>query len=296
MVAPNKNQQRELSASFSVNDALVEQENNNNTSNSKETIVTPMLEMEPETRGEASTSTASNDNGKTKKSVTFSENVHIRSIPVLTQEEKNELFFNKQDKRNSKLELRRLVNFHRTSPANNFFFAPSQSQLQDQSQIIQIPLEEQTKIGLEAHINPQFKIGIRKRMVKLVLQHQQWCQQHPTFFDNEFLGQNCTTVAQSATCMAVERAQAVVNELAQDKTKEAPIQNITVVVKKEAQEQPQDDYSTDISVSILCSPADPTATATTSLLPSPAIETVVTTTTTIITKDMEAPGHSCMVR
>ncbi|KAL3934415.1 MAG: hypothetical protein SGBAC_009868, partial [Bacillariaceae sp.] len=259
MVAPNKNQPRELSASFSVNN-VVEGDNHSN-NNHKETIVTPKLEMEQETREE--TSTTSNSQAK-KKSVTFSENVHIRCIPVLTQEEKNELFFNKQDKRNSKLELRRLVTFHRTSPSNNFFFTPSQSQLQDQSQIIQIPLEEQTKIGLEAHISPQFKLGIRKRMVKLVLQHQQWCQQHPTFFDNEFLGQNCTTVAQSATLMAVERAQTVVNELAQDKAKQAPIENITVV-KKEQSPQDQAEHSTDFSVSILCSPAEPDAATATAI-------------------------------
>eukprot|EP00526_Cylindrotheca_closterium_P018063 CAMPEP_0113616598 /NCGR_PEP_ID=MMETSP0017_2-20120614/8323_1 /TAXON_ID=2856 /ORGANISM="Cylindrotheca closterium" /LENGTH=302 /DNA_ID=CAMNT_0000525919 /DNA_START=92 /DNA_END=1000 /DNA_ORIENTATION=+ /assembly_acc=CAM_ASM_000147 len=302
MVAPNKNQPLELSPSFSVKDAVGEL-------HTKETVMTPLLEMEPESSTtdsrdmeehmdmSASSSSSSANQKKLKannnKKVTFCENVNIRPIPVLTQEEKRELFYNKQDKRNTKLELKRLVTYHRSSP-NNFFFSGAV-----EDEIIQIPEEERTKIGLEAHINPQFKFAIRRRMTKLVLQHQGWHQQHPAFFDTSFLAQNCTTVAKSATQMALDRAQNVVKELARDKAEEAPIKNITVSNNNNNNnnkaQQEEVDESTEFSVRILCTPEPvvvPTTSATTT--PHPAMETVVTAATK--QSQMEAPGNSCMVR
>ena len=137
MVAPiYQNQPLQMSPSFSVKDAVE--------SHTKETITMPLLEMESETS--VSTSTRSDiqeyldmsfaaptrktiKSDKTShKSVHFATDVCVHEIPLLTQQEKNDMFFNKQDKRNTKMELKRAVAFWRAGRNNFFFDAPSQQQ------------------------------------------------------------------------------------------------------------------------------------------------------------------------
>jgi len=265
MVAPNKNQSVQLSPSFSVKDVLEQ--------HTKENVKVPLLEMEAEPATErrpegineylgipsSSSPTSTKSAKKNKKSVRFSNDVRVHEIPTLTQNEKANMFFNKLDKQNSKLQIKRLVTYYRVEHGNNFFFStvsPSEEKM-----IIQIPEEEKTKIGLEAQLNPQMKMAIRRRMTKLVLQHQNWSRQHPSFFDDQFLAQNCTTVAKSATLLALERAQNVVKELASDKLHEGPLKNIRVNMSN-----------------------------------STSTCKVDTSATTIKESRMEAPGQSCMVR
>ncbi|CAJ1938338.1 unnamed protein product [Cylindrotheca closterium] len=269
-----------------------------------------------------------NKNNKQTRLVTFCEDVQVRPIPALTQQEKHDMFYDKQDKKSAKLDVKRLVTYHRSSAHNNYFFSMDREYAtrtpQDSEMMIPVAVDERTKIGLEAHIHPQFKISIRKRMTKLVLQHQHWHQQHPNFFDISFLSENCTTVAKTATLMAQERAQNIVQELKRETAQEAPsIHNITVnnnksnnnnkrhlnELKKVEQDQ---DYS--FSVRILCSSSERMLSnnannANANVMTAPAIEAVVATTSTaVVTKEssssssssthasMEAPGHSCMVR
>jgi len=225
------------------------------------------------------------------KSVHFATDVRVREIPLLTQQEKADMFFSKQDKRNTKSEIKRAIAFWRAG-RNNFFFDGTSS---SQDEIIQIRKEERTKIGLEAHINPHMKISIRRRMTNLVLQHQDWSRQHPNFFDTELLAQNCTTVAKSATLLALERAQTVINELKEDQRQAGPMNNITVNMSNppslEEAASASDFFHQHHSVTIMCSP-EPMPNAETTTTVTPAIETVVEPKET----RMEAPGQACMVR
>ena len=285
MVALTKDQQLEMSPSFSVKNA-VEQ-------HTKETVTMTLqfLEMEvPEMAASRSVmdiheyldmpfsataaSTTATLKKTTRKSVQFSDDVKVREIPTLTQQEKEDMFFNKQDKRNSKLQVKRLVTFWRNGRHNNYFFggassSPSSDQTSSNTEIFQIPQEEQTKIGLEAHMNPQMKIAIRRRMTKMVMQHQDWSRQHPTFFDGDFLAQNCTTVAKSSTLLAQERAQTVLRELQAEQRAPRPFLRGSMTKPG--------------AVTILCAPESS----------SPAIETVMDTSRN---NNMKAPGQACMVR
>jgi hypothetical protein len=299
MVAPiYQNQPLQMSPSFSVKDAV------ESSSHTKESMTMPLLEMESESSS-LSSSTRSDIQEyldmsfaaapKSKKSmknnhksVRFATDVCVHEIPLLTQQEKTDLFFSKQDKRNTKLELKRAITFWRAG-RNNFFFDGSSS---SQEEIIQLPQEERTKIGLEAHINPHMKISIRRRMTKLVLQHQDWSRQHPNFFDTEFLAQNCTTVAKSATLLALERAQTVINELKEDQREEGPMKNITVNMTNppSLEEAASASFHRHHSVTIMCSPEPMPEAETTTV--TPAIETVVEPKEA----RMEAPGQACMVR
>jgi len=291
MVAPNKNQPVELSPSFSKKD-VVEQ-------HTKESAAVPLLEMEsepttaelrsvhihgpldiPSSSSSPTNITRATNKKKNKKSVSFSENVHVEEIPMLTEEEKIGMFTTKQEKRESKILIKRLVNYYRADRSNSFFFAPANASASEE---IQIPPEERTKIGLEPHLNPQMRLTIRRRMWKLVLQHQDWSRQHSAFFDDQFLAQNCTTVAKSATLLAMERAQTVVTELANDRKQEGPRGNIRVMMSSPSMKSAS---SEDHSVDIFATPATTT----------PAIETVAVDATTTKESRMKAPGQTCMVR
>jgi len=285
MVAPNKNQTVELSPSFSKKDVLEQ--------HTKESAAVPLLETEsepathihehldiPSSPSSPITITSATNNKNNKKSVSFSENVHVKEIPMLTEEEKIGMFTTKQEKRESKILIKRLVKYYRADRSNSFFFAPANHA--SASEEIQIPPEERTKIGLEPHLNPQMKLAIRRRMWKLVLQHQDWSRQHPTFFDDQFLAKNCTTVAKSASLLAVERAQTVVAELANDRKQKEPRGDIRIMMSSSYMKSAS---SEDHSVDIFATPAATT---------TPAIETVAVDATA--TNRMEAPGQTCMVR
>ncbi|CAJ1947083.1 unnamed protein product [Cylindrotheca closterium] len=300
-------------------------------SSSSSSQVTTTSSATVTTEARLSNKNSKNKNNKQTRLVTFCEDVQVRPIPALTQQEKHDMFYDKQDKKSAKLDVKRLVTYHRSSAHNHYFFSTDREYAtrtpQDSEMMIPVAVDERTKIGLEAHIHPQFKISIRKRMTKLVLQHQHWHQQHPNFFDISFLSENCTTVAKTATLMAQERAQNIVRELKRETAQEAPsIHNITVnnnksnnnnnsnnkrdlnELKKVEQDQ---DYS--FSVRILCSSSERMLSnnannANANVTTAPAIEAVVATTSTaVVTKEsssssssshasMEAPGHSCMVR
>jgi len=288
MVAPNKNQTVELSPSFSKKD-VVEQR-------TKENVALPLLvmELEPATTERQSvhihehldipssssptTTTSATNTKKNKKSVTFSENVRVKKIPMLTEEEKIGMFTTKQDKEESKLLVKLLVKYYRANRSNSFFFAPATASASEESQI---PPEERTKIGLEPHLNPKMKLTIRRRMWKVVLQHQDWSREHHTSLDDQILAQNCTTVAKSATLLAVERAQNVVQELANDRKQEGSRRNFRVKMPS--------------SFVKSSSPYSATHFATTA---TTAIETVTVDTANATSKEsrMEAPGQILMVR
>jgi len=194
MVASNKTQSVEWSpASFSVKDAVAQ--------HTKEKMTAPLLvvetQSEPASRNEHldvlfSTPTKNNN----KKSVRFLDDVHVHEIPVLTQEEKDDMFLNKQDIQNSSLQMKRLVIGYRTG---------------------RMPEEDKTKIGLESYLNPHMNMSIRRRMTRVVMRHQQLIRQNPSAaLDEQYLAKNCTTVAKSATFLALGRAKNVLKELAND--------------------------------------------------------------------------------
>jgi len=289
MVAPNKNQTVELSPSFSKKD-VVEQR-------TKENVALPLLVMElepatterqsmrihehlniPSSSSSPTTTTSATNTKKNKKSVTFSENVRVKKIPMLTEEEKIGMFTTKQDKQESKLLVKLLVKYYRANRSNSFYFAPATASASEESQI---PPEERTKIGLEPHLNPKMKLTIRRRMWKVVLQHQDWSREHFTSLDDQILAQNCTTVAKSATLLAVERAQNVVQELANDRKQEGSRRNFRVKMP-----------SSFMKASF---PYSATVFATTV---TRAIETVAVDTANATSKEsrMEAPGQILMVR
>jgi hypothetical protein len=91
------------------------------------------------------------------------------------------------------------------------FGAPEDFLDNDQSELRK-GLAEQ-KIGLESHIRYQ----TRRRMIRLVMNHQRWSLHNNGFFDDDFLAKNCRSVSLHSTRMAQERALEICNFPEKDK-------------------------------------------------------------------------------
>lgn len=122
-----------------------------------------------------------------KRSVHFAAKVCVHTIPSLSEAEVNEMFYTKEEKKNLKFEIKRIVNQLRNGRLSK-------------------EEEAEQKIGLESHINPATKYQTRRQIIRLVMNHQRWSLHNKGFFDDDFLAKNCRSVSSHSTRMAQERA------------------------------------------------------------------------------------------
>lgn len=246
-MAANENRPKELSASFRVVHGSV-------VLTEEPAKTTPYLEME----SSPGPSTALHDTGASKenrsfrgsssgrvivspdedpepqKSVRFAPpeegGVVVRRddiVPAVTDEERSRLYYSKDEKKNMKSSIKHAVVYFR-SGSNSLFLPPSASASppimtrmvfsQSTDGAVFVGDEERTRIGLETSILPQIKLESRRKMARLVAKHRGWKLQHPAYFDEDFLAQNCRAVSSSSREWAVERARAVVDELKREAT------------------------------------------------------------------------------
>lgn len=141
--------------------------------------------------------------GPRQRSVRFSDaEPSIVTIPSLSQGEVSDMFYTKEEKKEMKWQIKTVVTKLRIGTLSK-------------------EEEEEQRIGLESHINPTTKYQTRKRLIRLVLNHQRWSVLHTSmnrkddasnFFNDEFLAKNCRSVTSPSRRMAFERALRVLPE------------------------------------------------------------------------------------